>query len=126
MLIPLGSFHDNGRSQLALLARQFLPGVVIEKSDVVPALLQLLNGSSSCLGSIMNANRDCRVDFRSCDLLEQLCALALGSQQEGIELSLCEEDRSPELIECEICSRLHSLANLSLASRYGAAVIKPV
>jgi hypothetical protein len=48
----------------------------------------------------MNADRDRCVDFSTCDLLEQFRALALCGEQEGVELALCEENRSPELIEC--------------------------
>ncbi|VFU17791.1 protein of unknown function (plasmid) [Methylocella tundrae] len=109
-----------------MLVQQRLPGFVIKQSDVVSALLQLLYNSSSCLRAIMNADRDRCVDFGACDLLEQFRTLALCGEQEGVELALCEEHRSPELIECEIGSRLHGLADQSLASRHGAAVVKSI
>ena len=64
----------------------------------------------------MDANRDCCVNFRACDLLKQFRALALSSEKEGVEFALSEKHRSPELIECEIGSRFHGLANLGLAS----------
>ncbi len=47
VLIALCGFLRDGRSKLALLAQQPLPGVVIEKADVATTLLQLLDNSSS-------------------------------------------------------------------------------
>ena len=43
VLIALCGFLRDGRSKLALLAQQPLPGIVIEKTDVAATLLQLLD-----------------------------------------------------------------------------------
>src|SRR3546814_497682 len=126
VLIALGGFLGDGSSKLALFVQQPLLGVVIEKADFVPALLQLLDGPSSNLCAFMDADRDYCVDFRTCNLLKQFRALALGSEKEGIEFALSEEHRSPELIECKVGSRFYRVANLSLARRHGAPVVKPV
>ena len=59
----------------------------------------------------MDADRYYCVNFRTCDLLKQFRALALGSEKEGIEFALSEENRSPELIECKVGSHFYRVAN---------------
>ena len=126
VLITFPGFLGDGNRKLTLFVQQPLPCIVIEKADIVAALLQLLDGPSSSLCAFMDTDRYCCVDFRTCDLLKQFRALALGSEKECIEFALSEEHRSPELIECKVSSHFYRVANLNLARRHDATVVKPV
>ena len=124
MAITLRRFLGNGSGKLLLFVEYALPTLIIEQANVAAALLQLLDDSTPRLRAFMHADRNRGVDLRPGDFLEQLGAFALGCKQKGVEFALCEQNRSPKLIECEIGSCLDRFTNLGLAAGDSAAIVK--